>query len=394
MKKTVIDESLLQFCANEYQKKCMQAVIDQGSLRAASRELNTGYGNIHRIYCAVLKRAAMKGHTDIGKPVYVPDPFMVKRRSTMFRVTPQGERVPINEWLIQEPDKQKAIEALQEFVTFLTQDAKGLSPMVEAPLYTSDDLLAIYPIGDPHFGMYAWAEEAGEDFDLNEAVKVTQGAIDRLVNSAPPASTAILLELGDFFHTDNESNRTNGHGHALDVDTRWAKVMQIGLRSMILATLRLLEKHQNVIVRIVKGNHDDHSSFALALAIDAFFTNNARVKVDLSPSTFWYYQFGKVLIASTHGDSTKMADLPSIMAHDVPLMWGSTEFRYWYQGHIHHQDVKEYRGVTCEAFRTLAARDAWHNSKGYRAGRDMRLIVHHKDYGEIERHRCDVAMLR
>jgi len=30
---------------------------------------------------------------------------------------------------------------------------------------------------------------------------------------------------------------------------------------------------------------------------------------------------------------------------------------------------------------------------GYRAGRDMRCIVHHKQYGEIERHRCDVAMI-
>jgi hypothetical protein len=46
-----------------------------------------------------------------------------------------------------------------------------------------------------------------------------------------------------------------------------------------------------------------------------------------------------------------------------------------------------------EAFRTLAARDAWHAGQGYRAGRDMRLLVHHKDFGEVERHRCDIAML-
>jgi hypothetical protein len=55
--------------------------------------------------------------------------------------------------------------------------------------------------------------------------------------------------------------------------------------------------------------------------------------------------------------------------------------------------VKEYRGGVVEYFRTLAARDAWHAGQGYRAGRDMRLIVMHKDYGEVERHRCDVAML-
>jgi len=31
---------------------------------------------------------------------------------------------------------------------------------------------------------------------------------------------------------------------------------------------------------------------------------------------------------------------------------------------------------------------------GYRAGRDMRLIVLHKEYGEVERHRCDISMLQ
>jgi hypothetical protein len=55
--------------------------------------------------------------------------------------------------------------------------------------------------------------------------------------------------------------------------------------------------------------------------------------------------------------------------------------------------VTELPGVVCEAFRTLAAKDAYAAGHGYRAGRDMRCIVHHKDFGEIERHRCDVAML-
>jgi hypothetical protein len=46
-----------------------------------------------------------------------------------------------------------------------------------------------------------------------------------------------------------------------------------------------------------------------------------------------------------------------------------------------------------ETLRTLAAKDAWHTAKGYRSMRDTRLIVHHKDCGEIERHTCAVARL-
>jgi hypothetical protein len=34
----------------------------------------------------------------------------------------------------------------------------------------------------------------------------------------------VILNLGDFFHADNELNRTQVSGNALDVDTRYAKV--------------------------------------------------------------------------------------------------------------------------------------------------------------------------
>jgi hypothetical protein len=81
------------------------------------------------------------------------------------------------------------------------------------------------------------------------------------------------------------------------------------------------------------------------------------------------------------------------MAADEPEAWGRTKHRYCYLGHVHHHDSKEYAGGIVEYFRTLATRDAWHTAQGYRAGRDMCLIVHHKEFGEIERHRVDVGSL-
>jgi hypothetical protein len=86
--------------------------------------------------------------------------------------------------------------------------------------------------------------------------------------------------------------------------------------------------------------------------------------------------------------------LLGVMASDRPKEWGDTDHRYWYCGHIHHKVQKEYPGVIVEYFRTLAPKDAWHAGQGYRAGRDMCLIVMHKQYGEIERHRCDIGMLQ
>jgi hypothetical protein len=318
----------------------------------------------------------------------VPDGFRVKGVSTYYN----KDGKPSGQWVKSTADSEQQEQIIRDFVTTLTKEVKGLSPLIPKPQDCTNDLMCVYPLGDPHFGLHAWWQDAGDDFDLKLAESLTCSAIDRLVSSAPAANTALLLNLGDMFHADNQRNVTNS-GHQLDVDGRWAKVQQIGLKAMLHCIKRLLEKHEKVIFRINKGNHDGHSSYALALMISCYFDNEPRVQVDLSPAVTWYYQFGEVLIGSTHGDTIKGADMLGVMAADVPKQWGESNHRYWYVGHVHHQDTKEYRGGVVEYFRTLAARDAWHQGQGYRAGRDMCLIVHHKKHGEVERHRCDIGML-
>jgi hypothetical protein len=383
-----IDPKLREW-ATPTQLKYLDAIEQHGSGSKAADALGVHKSAVNRSIQALKNTAAKHGYSpehDLQHPVAPGQ--MLRGASTLYK-----DGKAILQWVKTKADDEKLEAILREFIGNLVEDARGLSPVIPAPRTSEADLLAVYPMGDPHFGMQSWGDETGDDFDLKIAEQLLYAAIDRLVESAPAAATALLLNLGDFFHADNQNN-TSQSGHQLDVDTRWAKVMQVGLRAMVHAIKRLLEKHQAVIVRNVKGNHDSHSSFALALALDAYFSNNPRVKVELSPAAFWYFRFGQVLIGSTHGDTCKMADLPAVMACDRSKEWGETSFRYWYVGHIHHDELKEFPGVTVESFRTLAARDAWHAAKGYRAGRDMRCIVLHKEFGEIGRHRCDLAMIR
>ncbi|HEY2931178.1 MAG TPA: oxidoreductase, partial [Acidobacteriota bacterium] len=343
-----VDEKLKEY-ATLAQQRAIDAVNQYGSYRRAAKSLGVNYSTVQQAVTAAKNSAARRGYAPKHDLTHeVPSPFVVKGVSTLY-----DESGALRlQWVKSKLDDAKAEEAIREFVEWLVKDAKGLAPSIPAPKHSVDDLLAVYPMGDPHFGMYAWAAETGDDFDTEIAEKLTCAAIDRLVDSAPPADTALILELGDFFHADDSSNLTPTHGFALDVDTRWAKVMQIGLRAMVYVVKRAAEKHKKVIVRIKRGNHDPHSSFALALALDAYFHGQERIKVDLSPAVHWYYRFGKVLIGSTHGDTTKMKDMPGIMAADRPEDWGQTKFRYWYAGHIHHIEVKEFPGVVVEYFRT------------------------------------------
>ena len=390
MRPILVDPAIKTW-ATLVQQQYIDAVNEHGSMRAASRALDLNFSTVQAAIASAKQRAAIGGYSpEHGMTHGVPSPFIVKGVSTLYG--DQGQMKA--QWVKTKVDDTRLENALRDFVAHLIEDAKGTSKPVPAPKQSNDDLLAVYPMGDPHFGMYSWAAETGEDFDTELAEKLTIGAVDRLVASAPQASYAVILPLGDVLHADDTKNRTPASGNQLDVDTRHRRVMMIALKALKHCIYRALEKHQSVTVRIVQGNHDPHASFAISLALAEHFSNNKRVSIDLSPSLFWYYRFGKVLIGATHGDTAKAKDLLGVMASDRAEDWGQTKFRYFYHGHLHQAGVKEAPGLLIEWFRTLAPADAWAAGQGYRSGRDMYCIVFNKNFGEVERHRCDVAMLQ
>lgn len=383
------DPKLKEF-ATQRQAQILDAIEQYGSQRAAAEALGLSHGTVGDAVQALKKRAAKAGWSpdhDMHRPV--PDGFRLRGTSTLY----DGDGNLKLQWVKSTIDHDRADEIARQAVAALSGEIEGMAPLTEPPEHTLMDLLTVYPFGDPHVGLYTWAKECGNDFDLEIGRKLTLGAVDRLISSAPAAATAILLLLGDVFHMDDQTNQTPAHRHQLDVDSRFVKVLQVGIETYRHAILRALEKHQRVIVKAIPGNHDPHAIWSLAFTLSAYFSNEPRVEVDLSPSKFWYYRFDKVFIGSTHGDTVKHGQLGGIMAADCPEDWGQTKFRYFYTGHIHSKTVTELPGLVCESFRTLAAQDAYAAGHGYRAGRDMLCIVHHRTFGEVERHRVDVGML-
>ena len=335
-----------------------------------------------------IKMAARRGispHHD--KTGTTPPGFSLKGKSILYGADGQVRA----QWIKTSQEQEDRAQALMGAVEAMCQGYK--KKPAKAPKRSNEDLLTVYPMGDPHIGMYAWAEETGTDFDCDIAERQLCEAVDNLVSLAPASKVGIILNLGDFFHADNTTNRTMGSGHPLDVDTRWGRVLDIGARAMERCISAALRKHEKVIVRNNIGNHDEHTSQALALAMHLLFREEPRVTIDRSPSHFWYYLHGKSLIGSTHGDMTKPEKLPQIMAADRPEDWGKAEHRCWYIGHVHHKSVTDAPGCHVRSFRTLAAKDAWTAMMGYRSGRDMHAIIHHNLYGEIQEHRVDVSML-
>lgn len=385
----MIDVTLASY-ATQRQLDILQAIEVHGSQRKAAKALGIARQVLERQVASLKYKAAKQGYSpshDMTKTV--PDGFAVKGVSTYY----DENGKPRGQWVKSSVDRAAAEALAREAVQALAEDVRGLAPLTPPPEVVGDDLMTVVPMGDPHFGMYSWAKETGEDFDTEKAEALTLGAVDRLMSVTPPSSVCVILPLGDVFHANDQTNQTPAHKHQLDVDSRFVRVLHIGIRAYRRAIERALERHQKVVVKFVAGNHDPQAIWALAFSISAYFEKEPRVEVDLSPSKFWFFQHGRVLIGATHGDTVKPEGLEGVMAADMPQAWGQTKHRYWYTGHIHSSNKKEFRGCTWESFRTLAAQDAYAAGHGYRAGRDMMAIIHHREHGEIERHRCDVGML-
>lgn len=318
-----------------------------------------------------------------GGPFSVPDGHFLKGVSSYL----DADGNVRGEWRKTNVETEHQFKMLVKAYSDAIERYAGHAVLPPAPSYTDSELLTAYPIADHHLGLYAWHEEAGEDYDIERGRDVLMNAVGDLVAVVPESETALVLDLGDFLHGDDSTNQTRRSSNALDIDSRYAKVLTIGLELKIAVIELALQKHDRVIVRELPGNHNDDSSYMIALALAAHFRNNDRVEVSLDPSRHYAMQHGRVLIVATHGDQVKPEEFPGMVAANWPEEWGATKFRYGMFGHIHHK-LKiggEKYGITCEAFNTLAPRDAWAAGRGLTANKTMCAVTYHAEHGEIAR---------
>ena len=330
-----------------------------------------------------------KGLLPLDSGNYVSLGEVLKGTSTLF----DSDGSIKQQWIKTDVPRQQQLDAFKQAIETFSSSVPSAIPSKPLTTPIVDDTMAIYPIGDAHVGMLAWKPESGADNDLVTIETALTSVTAMLVQQATPSKEAFIIDVGDWFHSDNQNNRTSKGNNALDVDGRYAKVLEVGL---LLATKLIdcaLTKHEIVHWRSAIGNHNDHSALMMNQFIKAYYRNDPRVIVHCSPAMFYYHKFGKNLIGITHGHTAKAEKLGEIMAVDCNDYWSETKFRYWYTGHIHHQSVKEFPSCVVETFRTLSGKDAWHASMGYRSGQDMKCIILHKDYGEISRTTVNLAQL-
>lgn len=117
-----------------------------------------------------------------------------------------------------------------------------------------------------------------------------------------------------------------------------------------------LQKHDQVLVRMLPGNHDQDAALALTVALSVFYSANKRVVVDDDRELHWFMRFGKVLLGATHGHTMKPDRMAMMMATDRAEDWGLTLFKHFFFGHIHHESDEGDRPGALRGFSTIASR--------------------------------------
>ena len=369
-------EALKPF-ATERQKELIDAVITYGGVTAAARVLGVHHATISKPLKGLKIKAAMQGHSPAHDMVHsVPNPFIVKGVSTYYN----RDGVAAGQWVKSTIDQSAYQAALQAMADGIVANIEPREP-IKPPAETDADLLTVYPLGDPHSGLYAWIKETGQAFDLAEYERINTLAIDAIMAGSPRSHTALYIDLGDTTHSSDDKKRTPGSGHYLDVSGRICEAIESSFKLKAYHIDRLLEHHQHVIFRLNRGNHDPVTAVAISGMVRERYRLNDRVTVVDPYNPYWYFEFGKVMIATAHGDGAKAPQMGPIMATDQAEMWGRTKHRHAFLGHVHHWKGEGFPGVTVEYFGTLAAPDWYSHHAGYRSTREIKSITFHREHG-------------
>lgn len=280
------------------------------------------------------------------------------------------------------PEKRPDGYTIEDIVAAF-DDVTPAAPVVP-PASVNDDLLSIYPLFDVHFGMLAWGEESGEDYDTKLAQSDMAMALGKTMALTPDSHTALLLIGGDFFHADDGNAETPASKHKLDVDGRHDRVIDLGVDLLANAVEALLRKHNTIRIKVMRGNHDLHAHIVLRVAMSQRYRDEPRVIVDIGKADLFHMSWGVGLIAAHHGDRSKPERLALEIADTCPE-WSSTRQRYVFTGHVHHTQIKDLGAIQWESLRAFCPRDAYAAGHHYSSRRQMQSITFHKDDGLVLR---------
>ncbi|ADK73405.1 DNA repair exonuclease [Roseobacter phage RDJL Phi 1] len=189
-----------------------------------------------------------------------------------------GEGNLLQQWLRIKPEAHQAmsvLDALSSLAPQLVGDFEAPNRSYD-PEGVAEQCLTLRPLPDLHLGMYAWGRETGEAWDLRRAMACFKDTMVEVDRFTPKSKVGVILGGGDLIHADNKNNQTDRSKNALDVDTRFSKVTEEAMKLLVFQVELSRQKHEQTVVRILPGNHDELFASAAAWYLPCLVSQPGR----------------------------------------------------------------------------------------------------------------------
>lgn len=279
----------------------------------------------------------------------------------------------------------KSREEIFEWLLAQIREHKPTYTKLYYPEIKDGHLLVIDP-ADVHLGKLCSAYETGDEYNIEIAEnRLVEGVQGILAKSQGFNIDQILFISGnDKLHVDTPKSTTTSGTHQ-DTSLMWYDAFRFAV-AIERRVLDMLLPIAPVHYQYNPSNHDYTNGFFMAQTVQAWYGNSTSITFDVSTAHRKYRKYHRNLIASTHGDGAKEADLALLMAHEAAEYWAECPHRYVYTHHLHHKRSKDYMSVCVETLRSPSGTDSWHHRNGYQhAPKAIEGFIHNKEHGQIAR---------
>ena len=180
--------------ASPRQKEIVHALAEHQTAKAAAKVLGCSESNIRNIMLMLKQKAERQGfseeHGITDQSIYAT--------STLVKGEP-GDDFALR-WTKAKSSKEQKVDRILAILD--SYEYKKAPGVIKENSLCNTKLATLYTLTDYHLGMYAWAQESGDDWDTNIAQRVMMNAITDMTDRSPNSELGILNIQGDFLHWD------------------------------------------------------------------------------------------------------------------------------------------------------------------------------------------------
>lgn len=258
-------------------------------------------------------------------------------------------------------------------------------------------LIAEPNIADLHFGRLCWYGDTGNNYDYKIARDIYLTSISDVYHHLLPLKEKhgiekIIFPVGNDLVNSDTPTKTTTAGTPQDTDVRWQKLIEKTIE-IVVRGIDILKEIAPVEVVYVVSNHDEVTTFGIVMSLYAWYRNDNKVTVDISPLTRKYCLLGKTLVCYAHGcyenpkKGTKntLSGLAALMPVEAKELWAISEYREIHAAHLHtEQAIEERNGIIVRRISSPVAPDTWSYRTGYVGNvRKIQTFVYDKQRGLI-----------